>query len=263
MERERKLYEAENSKVDLEEEVVRKEEFITVLEEKIQATKVSAQKVKRMVDGMNSSEGLEGEISKLKTEIKEIEEEANIEITTIKKDIREIEKVSKENLDKVQDIKLTLTRIEEDYARIIKELADNVKKRSKIQMPTQGVTRTVYNKKIFENEAKLRESKQEIKEMTEEIAKLEGSIKFSISATQRIETEIENLLVQDSKKHEDLQKQLKEIYNRYKTIYRSTIDTMKQINSIREESREYETRVREIANKNYKDTIEKLNSLMS
>ena len=136
MERERKLYEAENSKVDLEEEVVRKEEFITVLEEKIQATKVSAQKVKRMVDGMNSSEGLEGEISKLKTEIKEIEEEANIEITTIKKDIREIEKVSKENLDKVQDIKLTLTRIEEDYARIIKELADNVKKRSKIQMPT-------------------------------------------------------------------------------------------------------------------------------
>ena len=99
--------------------------------------------------------------------------------------------------------------------------------------------------------------------MTEEIAKLEGSIKFSISATQRIETEIENLLVQDSKKYEDLQKQLKEIYNRYKTIYRSTIDTMKQINSIREESREYETRVREIANKNYKDTIEKLNSLMS
>ena len=130
-------------------------------------------------------------------------------------------------------------------------------------MPTQGVTRTVYNKKIFENEAKLRESKQEIKEMTEEIAKLEGSIKFSISATQRIETEIENLLVQDSKKYEDLQKQLKEIYNRYKTIYRSTIDTMKQINSIREESREYETRVREIANKNYKETIEKLNSLMS
>lgn len=37
---------------------------------------------------------------------------------------------------------------------------------------------------------------------------------------------------------------------------------MRQLNIIREESREYETRVRDIANKNYKETIEKLNSLM-
>lgn len=29
----------------------------------------------------------------------------------MKKDIKEIEKISKENLDKVQDIKLTVTRI--------------------------------------------------------------------------------------------------------------------------------------------------------
>lgn len=138
--------------------------------------------------------------------------------------------------------------------RIVRELADNEKKRGKVQVPTQGITRTVYNKKIFENESKLRESKQEIKEMSEEIGKLEDRIKFSITSTQRIETEIENLLVQD-KKYEDLQKQLKEIYNRYKSIYRKTIENMKQINAIREESREYETRVRDIANKSYKETI--------
>lgn len=48
----------------------------------------------------------------------------------------------------MQDIKLTVTRIEEDYARIIKELADGYKRKGKVQLPTQGITRQVYNKKI-------------------------------------------------------------------------------------------------------------------
>ena len=56
--------------------------------------------------------------------------------------------MSKENLEKVQDIKLTVTRIEEDYARIIKELADGYKRKGKVHIPTQGITRQVYNKKI-------------------------------------------------------------------------------------------------------------------
>lgn len=72
LQREAKLNETENSKIELEEEITKNEELITVLEEKIQTTKVSAQKVKRVVDGMNSSEGLEGDIAKLKTETKEI-----------------------------------------------------------------------------------------------------------------------------------------------------------------------------------------------
>lgn len=52
--------------------------------------------------------------------------------------------------------------------------------------------------------------------MKEDISKYEERIRFSISSTQRIETEIDNLLTQDSKKYEDLQKQIKDIYARYK-----------------------------------------------
>lgn len=62
----------------MEEDITKREEQVVVLEEKIQTTKVSAQKVKRIVDGMSSSEGLEGEITKLKSEITEIEKEANL-----------------------------------------------------------------------------------------------------------------------------------------------------------------------------------------
>ena len=86
--KQKELSQAEEERGRLEDEIVKGEEKVGQLEVVIQTTKVEAQKVKRILDGMNSPEGLEGEVNKLKEEIKEIEGEATGEISSLQKSVK-------------------------------------------------------------------------------------------------------------------------------------------------------------------------------
>jgi len=99
-----------------------------------------------------------------------------------------------------------LVKIEHDYAKVVRDLAEKKHQKEFIKVPQSGISRNHYNKRITEMDVRWKESRREIQKAEQEITKINDIIGVGISTASRIETEIENLLNMDKNKNDALNK---------------------------------------------------------
>lgn len=169
-----------------------------------------------------------------------LQAEAKNEVERMQKEIKGLEQEGTEKLGILTDMKEKLVKIELDYAKVVRDLAQKQQQKQFIKVPQGGISRNHYNKRITEMDVRWKESRKEIQKAEQEIARISEIIGTGISTANRIETEIENLLNMDKNKNDALNKLIREQYDRYRVTFKETVKAMNSVKEIRTESREYE-----------------------
>lgn len=136
-------------------------------------------------------------------------------------------------------MKEKLIKIEQDYAKVVRDIAEKQQQKEFIKIPQGGISRNHYNKRITELDVRWKDSRKEIQKAEEDIARVTTSVGTGISTATRLETEIENLLNMDKNKNDALNKLIREQFDRYRNTFKDTVKAMNSVTEIRTESREY------------------------
>ena len=112
-------------------------------------------------------------------------------------------------------------------------------------------------------EKRWRETEKEAKKTLKTLEELKEKNRTSENLTTRVEIEINNLLMSDSKgKFEVENRALRELMGKCKTAFQDTMITLREVNEVKLQTQDYETKVHTLSGKNYKQNIDRIRAAM-